>query len=335
MIYYILVFLATLAGLIIFFFLTRSILLVRQSEAMVIERLGKFNRLIYAGLRVLVPLLESPRSIEWRYIEHDAEGKITFQHRKISRIDLRETVYDFPKQTVITSDNVVIEIDALLSYQITDPKNVAYEINNLPFAVEKLTQTALRSLIGGMTLDQTLASREVLSENMRVILDEATEKWGVKINRVSLQDINPPKDIRDDMEKVLRAERSRRAAVTEAEGKKTAAILESEGQQGAIVNNAEAEKRSLILKSEGEAYARVRIAQAEADAIRRITEALHDSKIEPTQYMIAMRYIETLKEMVSGKDNKVVYLPFEATGMLSALGGIKDIFKDMNSSPKI
>ena len=331
---YILLLLATLAGLILLLFLTRSVLLVRQSEAMVIERLGKFNRRIFPGLRFLIPFLESARSIEWRYIEYDAEGKMSFQHRKISRIDLRETIYDFPKQNVITSDNVVTEINALLSYQITDPKNVAYEINNLPFAIEKLAQTALRSLIGEMTLDQTLASREVLSEKMRVILDEATDKWGVKINRVSLQDINPPEEIRDDMEKVMRADRDRRAAVTQAEGKKTAAILESEGQQGAIVNNAEADKRRLILKSEGEAYARVRVAQAEADAIRRITEALHDSKIEPTQYMIAMRYIDTLKEMVSGKDNKVVYLPFEATGVLSALGGIKEIFKDMNPAPK-
>ncbi|MDZ7369912.1 MAG: SPFH/Band 7/PHB domain protein [candidate division KSB1 bacterium] len=311
------------------YFIFKGVVIVRQAEAMVIERLGKFHRLLYSGLNWIFPFIDKPRVLDWRYVEYDADGKPIFQQKKITAIDLKETFLDFPRQNVITADNIFIEINALLSYQIVDPKSVAYKINNLPFALEKETQTCLRSLIGEMTLDQILSSRETIRQKIRAMLESSTESWGIKINNVALQEINPPPDIRDEMEKVMRAERDRRATVTAAEGQKTAAILESQGELEATINAAEAEKRSLILKAEGEAYARLRLAQAEADAIRRIADALESKGIEPTQYMIAMRYLETLKEMVSGKDNKVVYLPIEAVGVLGSLGAIKDLFKDL------
>ncbi|HHE46890.1 MAG TPA: SPFH/Band 7/PHB domain protein, partial [Bacteroidetes bacterium] len=205
-------------------------------------------------------------------------------------------------------------------------------IANLPDAIEKLTQTTLRNIIGEMELDATLSSRDTINSKMRVILDEATDKWGVKVNRVELQDINPPRDIRDAMEKQMRAERDRRAAILEAEGLKRSKILEAEGIRESEINKAEGEKRARILVAEGQAEARVKVATAEAKAINRVTEAIAESKGDPANYLIAVRYIETLKEMVSGQDNKVVYLPYEATGVLSSIGGIKDMLEGVKKS---
>jgi len=236
-------------------------------------------------------------------------------------------VYDFPRQNVITKDNVAIEINALLYFQITDPVKAVYEIANLPDAIEKLTQTTLRNVIGELDLDETLASRDTINAKLRAILDEATDKWGVKVNRVELQDINPPKDIKEAMEKQMRAERDRRAAILEAEGLKRSKILEAEGFREAEINKAEGEKKAKILTAEGEAEARIKVAQAEAEAIMKITKTISASKGDPANYLIAVRYIEALKEMVSGKENKVVYLPYEATGILSSIGGIKDMLE--------
>ncbi|MFW6161548.1 MAG: SPFH domain-containing protein, partial [Planctomycetota bacterium] len=230
-----------------------------------------------------------------------------------------------PAQTVITKDNVVTEIDALLYFQITDPVRAIYEIANLPEAIEKLTLTTLRNVIGELELDETLISRDTINNKLRVILDEATDKWGVKVTRVELKDISPPDDIRDAMETQMRAERKRRAAVTVAEGEKRAAILEAEGAREAEITRAEGLKRSRILGAEGEAEARIEVAQAEAEAITKVTETVAASGGNPTSYLIALRYIDTLKEMVSGKDNKVVYLPIEATGVLGSLGGIREM----------
>jgi regulator of protease activity HflC (stomatin/prohibitin superfamily) len=244
------------------------------------------------------------------------------------RIDLRETVYDFPRQNVITKDNVQIEINALLYFQITDPVKAVYEISNLPDAVEKLTQTTLRNVIGELALDETLTSREQINVKLRAILDEAGEKWGVKVNRVELQDIAPPQDVRIAMEKQMRAERDRRATILEAEGQKRSAILQAEGRREAQIADAEGAKQSEVLKAEGEATAIQRVADAEAAAIRAVAEAVRAGKADPTQYLIAMKYIEALKEMVKGGGSKVVYMPYEATGILSALGGIKDLLKE-------
>jgi regulator of protease activity HflC (stomatin/prohibitin superfamily) len=213
----------------------------------------------------------------------------------------------------------------MLYFQITDPVKSTYEIANLPNAIEKLTQTTLRNVLGELDLDECLVSRDVINTKLRAILDEATDKWGVKVNRVELQDITPPPEIQKAMEQQMRAERDRRASILEAEGKKKAAILESEGVKESAINMAEGEKKSAILQAEGEAEARVKVATAEKEAIDRITEAISASKGDPANYLIAVRYIETLKEMVSGQNNKVVYLPYEATGVLSSIGGIKDM----------
>ena len=240
---------------------------------------------------------------------------------------MRETVYDFPRQSVITKDNVVTEINAILYFQIVDPMRAMYEIQNLPDAIEKLTQTSLRNIIGEMDLDETLTSRDTINNKLRIILDEATNKWGVKVNRVELQDINPPRDIRDAMEKQMRAERDKRAQILNAEGQKEATIRESEGRMQQAINHAEGERQAQVLHAKAEAEAKLLTAEAEAQAIRKIAQAVEGSGANPAQYLIAVRYLETLKEMTSGQDNKTVYLPYEASGVLSSLGGIKELLK--------
>ena len=305
--------------------LISGIKIVQQSETMVIERLGKYNRTLSSGIKIILPIIEKPRSIIWRYVKQDFHGYNVVVNQMSSRIDLRETVYDFPKQNVITRDNVVTEINALLYFQVIDPMKSIYEIANLPDAIEKLTQTTLRNVIGEMDLDQTLTSRDTINSKLRAVLDEASHKWGVKVNRVELQDINPPHDIRDAMEKQMRAERDRRAMILEAEGTKAQLVLEAEGQKVAEINQAEGEKQSQILIAEGQAQAKLKIAQAEAAAIEAITNAIKTTNADPVNYLVAIRYIDALKEMVSGEDNKVVYMPYEATGILSSIGGIKEL----------
>jgi band 7 protein len=228
---------------------------------------------------------------------------------------------------VITKDNVVTEINAILYFQIVDPMRAMYEIQNLPDAIEKLTQTSLRNIIGEMDLDETLTSRDTINNKLRIILDEATNKWGVKVNRVELQDINPPRDIRDAMEKQMRAERDKRAQILNAEGQKEATIRESEGRMQQAINHAEGERQAQVLHAKAEAEAKLLTAEAEAQAIRKIAMAVEGSGANPAQYLIAVRYLETLKEMTSGKDTKTVYLPYEASGVLSSLGGIKELLK--------
>ncbi len=315
-------------ALFVMVFAIRGIAIIQQAETMVIERLGKYNRTLSSGVNIIWPIVDKPRQIAWRYVTEGKDGTKIVHTRRINRIDLRETVYDFPRQNVITKDNVVTEINALLYFQITDPVKAVYEIANLPDAIEKLTQTTLRNIIGELDLDETLSSRDTINSKLRAILDEATDKWGVKVNRVELQDINPPRDIRDAMEKQMRAERDKRAAILEAEGSKRAAILEAEGKREAQIRQAEGEKKAKILVAEGAAEARIRTANAEAEAISLVTKAVAESNGNPTNYLIAVRYIDTLKEMVSGKGTKSVYLPYEASGVLSSLGGIKEMLGD-------
>jgi regulator of protease activity HflC (stomatin/prohibitin superfamily) len=298
--------------------------IIPQSETMVIERLGKYHRTLQGGINIIWPIFDKGRVVQWKYQKTDVEGQKMILTVQTKRIDLREQVYDFPRQNVITKDNVNVEIDALLYFQITDPMKSVYEIINLPNAIEKLTQTTLRNVLGELELDESLTSRDTINTRLREILDEATDKWGVKVNRVELQDINPPKDVRDQMEKQMRAERDRRAAILVAEGQKQARILEAEGFKDAAVNEAEGRKQAAILSAEGEAQARIQVANAEAEAIRIVTDSVA-AEGDPINYMIAIRYIDALKQMVSGKDNKVVYMPYEATGVLSSIGGIKDL----------
>lgn len=301
--------------------------IVQQSETMIIERLGKYYRTLSSGVSIIIPFIDKPRPIRKRIAYTLPSGQNVVQFKDDTRIDLRETVYDFARQSVITRDNVVTEINAILYFQIVDPMRAMYEISNLPDAIEKLTQTSLRNVIGEMDLDQTLTSRDTINSKLREILDEATNKWGVKVNRVELQDINPPRDIRDAMEKQMRAERDKRAQILQAEGQREALIRESEGKMQESINHAEGEKQAKILRAKAEAEAKILVAKAEAEAIRQISEAVAGSDANPTQYLIAMQYIETLKDINKGDQTKTVYLPFEATGMLGALGGMKDLVK--------
>lgn len=301
--------------------------IVQQSETIVIERLGKYSRTLPTGINIIWPIIDRPREIMWRFVRQDVgvDGRSIVTTRSVTKIDLRETVYEFPKQNVITKDNVGTEINAIIYFQITDPVRAIYEISNLPDAIEKLTQTTLRNVIGELDLDQTLTSRDTINGKLRNVLDEAGQKWGVKVNRVELQDINPPQEIRAAMEKQMRAERDKRAKVLEAEGDKQSKILQSEGDKESKINNAEGEKQSQILQAEGEAQARIRTAQGEAEAIQKIIQAIGATKGDPVNYLLAVRYIDTLGQMVSGKDNKIIYMPYEATGVLSSIGGIKDL----------
>lgn len=306
--------------------------IVQQSETIVIERLGKYSRTLPTGINIIWPIIDRPREIMWRFVRQDVgvDGRSIVTTRSVTKIDLRETVYEFPKQNVITKDNVGTEINAIIYFQITDPVRAIYEISNLPDAIEKLTQTTLRNVIGELDLDQTLTSRDTINGKLRNVLDEAGQKWGVKVNRVELQDINPPQEIRAAMEKQMRAERDKRAKVLEAEGDKQSKILQSEGDKESKINNAEGEKQSQILKAEGEAQARIRTAQGEAEAIQKIISAIGATKGDPVNYLLAVRYIDTLGQMVSGKDNKIIYMPYEATGVLSSIGGIKDLLTTAN-----
>ena len=311
--------LIVLVALVVIYIL-RGIKIVSQSETMIVERLGKYNRTLNAGINVILPIIEKAKDT----IARRQDGRLI----ATSRIDMREQVYDFDKQSVITKDNVMTEINALLYFQIVDPMKAVYEIQNLPVAIEKLTQTTLRNVVGEMELDETLTSRDTINSKLRNVLDDATNKWGVKVNRVELQDITPPESIRRTMELQMQAERNRRAEILKAEGEKQAQILNSEGEKQAEINAAEADKQANILKAEGEARAKILQAEAEATAIRNITEAVSSGGADPVNYLLAVKYVEALKEIASGQQNKTVYLPYEATNMLGSIGGIKDLFNN-------
>lgn len=300
---------------------------VPQSETRVIERLGRFHAVLPPGLNFIIPFVDRPKMIYTRYVTM-VGGRHVVRMSTTPVIDLREQVYDFPSQQVITRDNVTTEINALLYFQITDPKKAVYEIDNLPNAIEKLTQTSLRNVIGELELDETLTSRDTINTKLQSILDDATNKWGVKVNRVELQDITPPESVRVAMEKQMQAERNRRAEILNAEGEKQSLILRSEGEKASRINEAEAIKQAEILRAEGDARSIVLNAQAEADAIRKVAEAVAATKTDPATYMLAVKYIETLKEMTAGKDNKTVYIPYEASSVLSSIGSIKNLFNN-------
>ena len=317
--------------LLVIFFISKGLTIVQQSETVIIERLGRYHKTLSSGVNIIMPFIDKARPMTWRYTLQSSKGTPVVRFSSITHIDLRETVYDFARQSVITRDNVVTEINAILYFQIVDPMRAMYEISNLPVAIEMLTQTSLRNVIGEMDLDETLTSRDTINSKLRDILDEATNKWGVKVNRVELQDINPPRDIRDAMEKQMRAERDKRAQILTAEGQKEAVIRESEGKMQESINHAEGARQAEILAAEAEKQAKILRAEGEAEAIRCITNAVGASGADPAQYLIAMRYLEVLGTMGTSKSDKVVYLPFEATGILSAIGGIKDIVGGVKS----
>jgi regulator of protease activity HflC (stomatin/prohibitin superfamily) len=295
-------------------FIAKSIVVVQQAEVMIIERFGRYRKTLNSGLHIIVPIIDKPRNFMWRFVKQDFKGNMFVQVIQCARMNLRETVYDFARQNVITADNVLIEINAMLYFQVTDPFKAVYEITNLPEAIEKLTQTSLRNVIGEMELDKTLTSREIINGRLREILDDATDKWGVKVNRVELQDIYPPKQIRDAMEKQMRAERDKRAKILEAEGTKQSDILEAEGFRNAQITRAEGEAKSILL-----------VAEAEAEAIRKIQAALADTKMDPAEYQIALKYIMAFEGLVQ-KGDKTVVLPYESSALLGSVKSIKEIF---------
>ncbi len=306
----------------------KGIIIVKQGQRVIIERLGKLHNVLDPGFNWIIPIMDKPHRIEWRSSREymDASGNTRSvpytEYRDV--VDMRETVYDFPRQNVITRDNVSIQINALLYFQVTNPIDAAYKVESLPTAIEKLTQTTLRNLIGELDLDETLTSRETINSKLRDILDAATDKWGVKVTRVELQDITPPAAIREDMEKQMRAERTRRAMVTEAEGTKTAAILKAEAIREAEIQKAEGFKRAAILEAEGQAEAKIKVAQAEAEAVKIVASTVAQSS-NPASYMISMKYIEALEKMTEGKDNKIIYMPYEASNVLGAVAAVKDL----------
>lgn len=298
-------------------FIKMSVVIIPQSETRIIERLGKYYATLKPGINIIIPFIDRTKIIMTLN-----RGRYVYS----STIDLREQVYDFDKQNVITKDNIQMQINALLYFQIVDPFKAVYEINNLPNAIEKLTQTTLRNIIGELELDQTLTSRDTINTKLRAVLDDATNKWGIKVNRVELQDITPPVSVLQAMEKQMQAERNKRATILNSEGEKAAVVLRSEGEKTSMINRAEASKQQAILKAEGEAQARIRKAEAEAIAIKQITEAVGDTS-NPANYLLAQKYIAMLQELATGDKTKTVYLPYEATNLLGSIGGIKDLFK--------
>ena len=305
-------------------YVLKGVIIVQQTEEMIIERWGKFHAVLRPGLNFIIPFIDTPHGITMKISQKGIDGQTYPYVRVMNKIDMRESVYDFPRQNVITKDNVTISINALLYFQIVDSKSAVYEITNLVDAIEKLTQTTLRNLVGQLDLDETLVSRDKINQELRAILDEATNKWGVKVNRVELQDINPPADIQAAMEKQMKAEREKRAVILESEGLKQSAILKAQGEKEAAINKAEGEKQAAILKADGEKQARILQADGEKQAIKMIIDALAQNG-QADKYLIAMKYLETLKQITSGQDNKVIYLPYEATGVLSSIDGIKEM----------
>ncbi len=312
-----------LVALLIYVF--KGIIIVQQQQEVIIERMGRYEKTLRAGPNFIFPVLEAPRGILKKVVQRGIDGSYYYL-KAVDRIDLREQMYDFPRQNVITKDNVSITINALIYFQIVDAKSAVYEIENLPDAIEKLTQTTLRNLVGQMDLQETLTSRGKINDELRTTLDEATNKWGVKVNRVEIQDIFPPADIQASMDKLMKADREKKATITEAEGLKEAAIRKAEGEKEAAIRSAEGAKQAEILRAEGIAQARVIEADAEKEAIQRIINALAD-KGQPDKYLIAMKYLETLSSITKGENNKIVYMPYEATGILSSVDGIKEMFK--------
>src|SRR5919199_1609907 len=300
----------------------KSFKIVGQAEVMVGERLRRFNRIARSGLNILIPFIERPKSIDVRYFESDVSGVKRITSGTTSRIDLREQVLNFPSQPVITKDNVTIDIDAVLYYRVADPQKATYAVQNLPYALETLTRTTLRNIVGEMELDQTLASRDMINQRMRDVIEEASIGWGVDVTRVELQAIEPPRDIQQSMELQMRAERERRAAVTNAEASKRAAILEAEGLRESQVRKAEGEKEAAILRAQGLAEARLAMADAEAEALQRIAGSLPEGNA--SMYLLGLKYLEALPQVTQGQGT-TIFLPAEAAGVMGALGGMKEL----------
>ena len=285
----------------------KSIKIVKQAEVYIIERLGKYHKIADAGLTIIVPFLDHVRSV----------------------VSLKQQTMDIPPQGVITKDNVTITIDTVVFYKITDPAKAVYEIQSLKKGIEYLAITTIRDIVGKINLDSTFSSRDLINNQLRVLLDEATDKWGCKVNRVEIQDINPPEDIRDAMEKQMNAERNKRALILNAEGERQSAILQAEGQKEAAILQAEADKEASIRRAAGEAEAIIQVAKAKAKEIDLVYSAMRNAN--PNDKLVQLKSLETLEKVADGEANKV-FIPFEATATLSSLGAIKEIMKDTDKN---
>jgi len=294
----------------------KTIRIVPQASVMLIERLGRFNRVAASGLNILTPFLDKPRAVYW-----------TNTRPGLTSIDLREQFLDLPPQPVITRDNVTIHVDSVVYWQVTDPVKAVYEMNDLVGGIVQLTITGMRAVMGDMDLDHTLSQRDQINGKLRLILDEATDKWGVKVTRVDVKNINPPDDVRITMEKQMTAERTRRALVLQAEGERQAAITRAEGEKQAAVTRAEGEKQSAILAAEGAAQARLRNSEAEAQAIGQVASAMQDHG-NPAQYLITTRYIESLRDMTKSNNAKVIFMPVETSSMLASVGAMTEMISE-------
>jgi regulator of protease activity HflC (stomatin/prohibitin superfamily) len=315
---------ALVVALLVLFVVTKSFKIIGQAEVMVIERLGRFHRIAHSGFNILLPFIELPRTIDVRYLESDVGGLKKITSGRTARIDLREQVLNFPSQPVITKDNVTIDIDAVLYYRVADPQKATYAIQNLPYALETLTKTTLRNIVGDIELDQTLASRDMINTRMREVIEEASIGWGVDVTRVELQAIEPPRDIQQSMELQMRAERERRAAVTNAEASKRAAVLEAEGARESQIRRAEGEREASVLRAQGLAEARLAMAEAEATAVRRIALSLPDG--DAAMYLLGLKYLDALPLIAQGRGS-TVFLPTEAIGVMGALGGLREMLR--------
>ena len=301
-----------MSGTVIFFIILLALVLfigfktikvVKQSEVYIIERLGKFHKVADAGLTIIVPFIDHVRSI----------------------VSLKQQTMDIPPQGVITKDNVTITIDTVVFYKITDPAKAVYEIQSLKKGIEYLAITTIRDVVGKMDLDETFSSRDNINDQLRVILDEATDQWGCKVDRVEIKDITPPADIRDAMEKQMNAERNKRAQILTAEGERQAAITLAEGKKEAAILAAEADKEAAIRRASGEAEAIKQVAEAKAQEIAMVYEAMMEAN--PDEKLVQLKSLETLKEVANGEANKV-FIPFDATSALSGLGAVKEILVD-------
>ena len=285
----------------------KSIKVVRQSEVYIIERLGKFHKIADAGLTIIIPFVDRVRSV----------------------VSLKQQTMDVPPQGVITKDNVTITIDTVVFYKVTDPAKAVYEIQSLKKGIEYLALTTIRDIVGKMDLDATFSSRDLINEQLRAILDEATDQWGCKIDRVEIKDITPPADIRDAMEKQMNAERNKRAQILQAEGERQAAITLAQGKKEAAILEAEAEKESKIRRADGEAEAIKKVAEAKADEVKLVYEAM--MKAKPNDTLVQLKSLEALQDIANGEANKV-FIPFDATNALAGLGAVKEIIKDEKES---
>lgn len=292
---------AVIIGIFILIFAAKGIKIVRPYEKGLIERLGKFRKIADAGLQLINPLFE-----------------------RMIKVDIRERVIDIPPQEVITKDNVGVTVDAVVYFEVTDPYKVIYNVARFEVAAIKLSQTNLRNLIGELSLDESLTSRQVINTKLRDILDEATDKWGVRVTRVELKKIDPPKDITDAMSKQMKAERTKRAAILEAEGIKQAAILKAEGSRQSKILEAEGEAGAMEKVAEATKYKKITIAQGEGQAVETVFNAIHSGK--PTNDLLAIKYLEALQKMAEGKATKI-FLPIESSGVMGSIAGIAELFK--------